>query len=244
MGRGGEESPDGTWPAGDYGLSFVLGMEHALDADHVVAVSTMVSQHRSLGRCSLVGICWGLGHTATLFLVGVLVILFKVRIPERLALSMEFAVGIVLVALGASVLSGFLRRRVHAHVHRHGGGRHAHFHSHAGGEHHDHEHPAARYGRSVLVGMVHGLAGSAALMLLILATIRDPLVALLYIPVFGAGSILGMLGISGLLGLPFVLTAERFAGIHLRLRMAVGTASLLYGLWIMVSAGAGGGLRC
>ncbi len=223
-------------------LGFLLGMEHALDADHVVAVSTMVSRHRSLVRSSLVGICWGLGHTATLFLVGVLVILFKVKIPERLALSMEFAVGIVLVALGASVLWGFLRRRVHAHVHRHGGEVHIHFHSHAAGEYHDHEHPSAGYGRSVLVGVVHGLAGSAALMLLILATIRDPMVALLYILVFGAGSILGMLGISALLGVPFVLTAERFAGIHQKLRMAAGAASILYGAWIMVSTGAGGGL--
>ncbi len=222
-------------------LGFVLGMEHALDADHVVAVSTMVSRHRSLVRSSLVGICWGLGHTATLFLVGVLVILFKVRIPERLAFSMEFAVGIVLVALGASVLWGFLRRRVHAHAHRHEGEIHVHFHSHASGAHHDHDHPSTGYGRSVLVGMIHGLAGSAALMLLILATIRHPLVALLYILVFGAGSILGMLGISGLLGVPFVLTAERFAGIHRKLGMAVGTASTLYGVWIMVSIVVGRG---
>ncbi len=229
-------------PLATLALGFLLGMEHALDADHVVAVSTMVSRHRSLARSSLVGICWGLGHTATLFLVGVLVILFKVRIPERLALSMEFAVGGVLVALGASVLWGFLRRRVHAHVHRHEREVHVHFHSHAGGEHHDHEHLSPGYGRSVLVGMVHGLAGSAALMLLILATIRDPLVGLLYILVFGAGSILGMLGISGLLGVPFVLTAERFAGIHRTLRMAAGTASIAYGAWIMVSTGAGGDL--
>jgi high-affinity nickel permease len=223
-------------------LGFVLGMEHALDADHVVAVSTMVSRHRSLVRSSLVGIFWGLGHTASLFLVGVVVILLKVRIPERLALSMEFVVGIVLVALGASILWGFLRRRVHAHIHRHEGEMHVHFHSHAGGAHHDHEHPSAGYGRSVVVGMIHGLAGSAALMLLILATIRDPLVALLYILVFGAGSILGMLGISALLGVPFVLTADRFAGIHRGLRMAAGTASILYGAWIMVSTGGSGGL--
>ena len=223
-------------------LGFLLGMEHALDADHVVAVSTMVSRHRSLVRSSLVGIFWGLGHTATLFLVGVVVILLKVRIPERLALSMEFVVGIVLVALGASILWGFLRRRVHAHIHRHEGEMHVHFHSHAGGAHHDHEHPSAGYGRSVVVGMIHGLAGSAALMLLILATIRDPLVALMYILVFGAGSILGMLGISAVLGVPFVLTAERFAGIHRTLRMAAGTASILYGAWIMVSTGTSGGL--
>lgn len=229
-------------PLATLALGFLLGMEHALDADHVVAVSTMVSRHRSLARASLGGICWGLGHAATLFLVGVAVILFKVRIPERLALSMEFAVGIVLVILGACVLRGYLAGRVHVHVHDHGGQTHFHFHFHAAAEGHDHDHPEPRLRQSLFVGMVHGLAGSAALMLLILATIRDPMVGLLYILLFGAGSILGMLGISGVLGVPFVLPAKWFAGTHRRLRMAAGAASILYGAWIMVSAGVGGGL--
>ncbi len=145
-------------------LGLLLGMEHALDADHVVAVSTMVSQHRSLRRSCLVGIFWGLGHTTTLFLVGLVVILFKVRIPERLSLCMEFAVGLVLVTLGASIL------------------------------------------------------------------------------VFGVGSILGMLGISTLLGHPFVLTAERFASIHQRIRIAAGATSVAYGVWIMAHVGIGEGL--
>src|SRR5574341_1584624 len=113
------------------GLGLLLGVEHGLDADHVVAVSTMVSQHRSLRRTSLVGIFWGLGHTATLFLVGLAVILFKLRIPDRLAQSMEFAVGLLLVGLGVSIVRGYFRGRVHAHTHRHEGRTHLHFHSHA-----------------------------------------------------------------------------------------------------------------
>lgn len=223
-------------------FGFLLGMEHALDADHVVAVSTMVSQHRSLRRASLVGIFWGLGHTATLFLVGLAVILFKARIPERLALSMEFAVGVVLVTLGASVVKGYLAGRVHAHAHEHGGEIHLHFHAHAASEGHDHQHPLPDYRRSLLVGMVHGLAGSAALMLLVLATIRSPAVGLLYILVFGGGSILGMLGISSLLGLPFILTAERFARLHQKIRIATGVVSIAYGAWIMAQVGMGEGL--
>src|SRR3974377_1731811 len=98
-------------------LGLVLGLEHALDADHVVAVSTMVSQYRSLRRSSLVGIFWGLGHSATLFLVGLAVILFKVSIPDRVALAMEFAVGAVLAILGASVVKSYYKGHVHAHTH-------------------------------------------------------------------------------------------------------------------------------
>lgn len=218
-------------------IGFLLGMEHALDADHVVAVSTMVSQHKSLRRASLVGVVWGLGHTTTLFLVGLAVILFRLRIPEWLAQSMEFAVGLVLVALGASIVRGYFSGRVHSHPHRHGGDTHLHFHSHAVAPGHDHEHPLLQHRRSLLVGMVHGLAGSAALMLLVLATIRTPILGLLYILVFGAGSILGMLGISTLLGVPCVLTAERSAAIHRKLRIAVGSGSVVYGVWILAQVG-------
>lgn len=220
-------------------IGFLLGMEHALDADHVVAVSTMVSRYRSLRRSSLVGIIWGLGHTTTLFLVGVLVILLKITIPGHLAVLMEFAVGFVLVALGASVVKGYLAGRVHTHAHRHGETVHRHFHFHAASPDHDHEHPLPQHRQTLLVGMIHGLAGSATLMLLVLATIRTPTLGLLYILLFGTGSILGMLSISTVLGVPFVLAAERSARIHARLRFAVGSASIAYGLWIMAHVGIG-----
>ncbi len=223
-------------------LGLVLGLEHALDADHVVAVSTMVSQYRSLRRSSLVGIVWGLGHSTTLFLVGLAVILFKVSIPDRVALGMEFAVGAVLVILGVSVVKSYYGRHVHAHPHWHGGDRHSHFHAHAGGLAHDHDHATSQPRQWLLVGMVHGLAGSAALMLLVLATIQTAALGLLYILVFGAGSILGMLGVSTLVGLPFVFTVQRSAALHRTLRVAVGGASLLYGVWIMLHVGLSQGL--
>lgn len=229
-------------PVTTLALGFLLGMGHALDADHVVAVSTMISRHRSLRRASLVGIFWGVGHTTTLLLSGALVILLKTTIPAWLALSMELGVGIVLVALGTSVVKGYLAGRVHAHVHQHSNEIHVHFHSHAAGEEHDHEHPFPDYRCSLLVGMLHGLAGSAALMLLVLATIRTPMLGLAYILVFGAGSILGMLGVSTLLGLPFVLTAKRFASIHRKIRIAAGATSVAYGVWIMASIAIAQGL--
>src|SRR5574341_2106457 len=209
-------------------VGLALGMEHALDPDHVVAVSTMVSQHRTLGRSSLVGVFWGLGHTATLTLVGLAVILLRVRIPDWLSPFTEAAVGLVLLALGASIVKGYFTEKIHAHVHRHGAEEHAHFHSHAGSEAHDHDHVAPGHRTSLLVGMVHGLAGSAALMLLVLASIRTPLSGLLYILTFGIGSIVGMLGISALIGLPFSLLGRRHAEVHRKLRLAAGGTSAAY----------------
>jgi ABC-type nickel/cobalt efflux system permease component RcnA len=223
-------------------IGLFLGMEHALDADHVVAVSTMVSQRGGLKRASLVGLFWGLGHTATLFLAGLVVILFKLSIPPRLALSMEFAVGVILVALGVSVVRGYIAGRVHAHAHRHGGEDHRHFHSHAATRDHAHGHAHPAHARSLLVGMVHGLAGSAALMLLVLSTISTPALGLLYIVIFGAGSVVGMLGMSTLVGVPFSLAAQRSASVQRTLRMACGSASIAYGAWILVRAGVVDGL--
>ena len=218
-------------------IGFLLGMEHALDPDHVVAVSTMMSQHRTLGRSALVAVSWGLGHTATLSLVGLAVILFNVRIPDWLAPVAELAVGLVLLTLGASIVKGYLTEKVHAHLHQHGGEVHMHFHSHAGGEGHDHQHRLLQHRTSLLVGMVHGLAGSAALMLLVLATIRTPALGLFYILTFGIGSIVGMLGISALIGLPFTRIVQRHAEVHQKIRLTAGATSMAYGFFLIATTG-------
>ncbi|MFQ5881757.1 MAG: sulfite exporter TauE/SafE family protein [Candidatus Methylomirabilales bacterium] len=218
-------------------VGFVLGMEHALDADHVVAVSTIVSHSRSLWRSSLTGIFWGVGHSLTLVMVGLVVLLFKVHIPERWALSMEFFVGLVLVALGGQILWQYRRKRVHAHVHSHGGEVHIHFHSHALGEDHDHDHHASHLRKPLLVGMIHGLAGSAALMLLVLTTVRSAAQGFLYILVFGVGSIVGMLLTSSLIALPFALTAARFQRINEAIRIVAGVVSIILGAAIMIEIG-------
>lgn len=218
-------------------FGFVLGMEHALDADHVVAVSTIVSHSRSLWRSAVIGVFWGVGHTLTLLVVGLVVILLKVNTPESIALSMEFLVGIVLVGLGVEILRGYRRKRVHAHAHSHGGTVHVHFHSHALGEDHDHDHDAAPSWKPLFVGMIHGLAGSAALMLLVLTTVQSTTEGLLFILLFGGGSICGILLLSTVIAIPFALTAGRLEPINEAVRLVAGLVSMVLGGSIMIEIG-------
>jgi high-affinity nickel permease len=220
-------------------LGFVLGLRHALDADHVVAVSTLASQHRSVVRSCLLGTFWGAGHTAALLAVSLLMIVFKVTISPALERSLETAVGVVLVLLGGHVLLRVLGDgTLHAHEHAHGGRPHRHWHVHLGAaagteESHGHTHLLRLGGRPFLVGLLHGMAGSAALMLLALAAIPSPLGILLYVLVFGVGSTLGMLVVSGLIGLPMALTAGRSRAAHVGLQVAAGAASVALGLWLV-----------
>lgn len=220
-----------------FGFGFLLGLKHATDADHVVAVSTIVSEQKSVARASWVGALWGLGHTASLLVAGLALVLLKLSIPAWVSHWLELAVAAMLVLLGANVLWKSSPVKFHRHVHRHDGEEHAHWHTHVGTEHPAlHDHPRVhRIGvglRPFLVGIVHGMAGSAALMLLVLATISSPWVALGYIGVFAAGSIGGMLSLSWLIGLPFALTASRFERWNLRVRLLTGLVSCLFGLYL------------
>ncbi|MBI5300627.1 MAG: urease accessory protein UreH [Chloroflexi bacterium] len=218
-------------------LGFTLGMEHALDADHVVAVSTIVSQNKHPLKAALVGTFWGIGHTTTLFLVGMAVIGFKLAIPEQLALSMEFLVGVVLFVLGAQIVWEYRAKKVHTHTHDHNGEIpvHPHLHSHADIAGHKH-HALSHQRKSLMIGMIHGLAGSAALMLIVLSTIRSPLEAIAYILIFGGGSILGMMLVSTLIGLPFALS-HRFVSLHRVIRFAAGAISIVLGMIVMYNIG-------
>jgi ABC-type nickel/cobalt efflux system permease component RcnA len=215
-----------------FGIGLLFGIQHALDPDHLIAVSTIVSEQKNLKGASLIGAVWGLGHTSTLFVVGLVVIGLRVTIPERLALSLEFLVAIMLVLLGLRILwQSFGVDKIHLHAHSHSPETHTHFHVHADPkEDHRHSHPFKSMRRPFLVGMVHGLAGSAALMLLVLGTIPSAVAGLIYIIVFGFGSVGGMLILSGLIGLPFVLTAERFTMLNRWIRVAAGGASILFGI--------------
>jgi len=214
------------------GVGFLLGIRHAADADHVAAVSTFVSQERSLVRSCLLGTFWGVGHTATLLLVGLTCVLFKFTISPRLAQGIEAAVGCALILLGGHVLLRSLGAwGIHRHEHTHDGHTHSHVHIHlAGRASHAHRHLLRRGARPFLMGMLHGMAGSAALMLLVLATIPSPLGALAYILVFGIGSTAGMLLLSGLIGIPFALTADRWHTANAALQGLTGAASLILGL--------------
>lgn len=218
-----------------FGLGFVLGLKHALDADHVVAVSTIVSQTKSLKKSLLAGAIWGVGHTITLLLVGLVILIFKLTIPDKLALSFELIVGVVLVVLGVDVLRKVIKEKVHLHEHQHGSSVHTHLHPHKESWSHDHTH------RSFVVGMIHGLAGSATLMLLVLTTVRSVFQGLFYILIFGIGSIIGMLIVSGIIGFPFLLLAK-FGKINNSVKILAGTISIVLGFTIMYKIGFVNGL--
>jgi len=219
-------------------LGFILGIKHALEADHVVAVSTIVSRDPRPLRSAMAGMFWGIGHTLTLFAAGIAVLFFKVSIPDRVALCFEFLVGAVLVGLGVQNLWHYWRTRFHAHSHA-SGETHTHFHSHR--EDHDH-HMRDRRRRSLLVGMLHGLAGSGALVLLVLGTIDSPLEGAAYILIFGLGSVLGMMVIGAAMAMPFSRSAQRIGGLTKRIQLLAGGVSVLVGVLVMVQIGLLGGL--
>lgn len=226
-------------------FGFVLGLRHAVEADHLAAISTIVGERKSILSSSLVGGLWGMGHTISLLVAGAAVILLGVEIGARTALALEFCVGLMLVALGANALRKLARGgRVHLHVHQHGGRTHIHPHIHGDStEEVPHTHHDLRLDtRTLVVGMIHGLAGSAALMLLILSTIESSTVGLLYIFVFGVGSIGGMMLMSALISLPIYFTAARFNRANLALRGMAGVFSLSFGLLMVYEVGFVGGL--
>ncbi|MET0103471.1 MAG: urease accessory protein [Sedimenticola sp.] len=212
-------------------LGFLIGMQHALEVDHVAAVASLATRDRSLAETARQGAVWGLGHTFTLFLFGGAVILLDTLIPENMARGLELAVGLMLVLLGADVLRRVIRERVHFHSHQHGEVAHFHAHSHERGrshaeDPHHHEHPQGFPLRSLLVGMMHGMAGSAALILLVLETITSPWLGLLYIALFGFGSILGMAILAAVISLPLRYSARGLTWAHNGFKTLVGLATI------------------
>jgi ABC-type nickel/cobalt efflux system permease component RcnA len=220
------------------GIGLLFGLKHATEVDHVVAVSTIVSQHRNVWRSAIVGALWGAGHTAALLIAGVFVLSLRVAIPNRVSDWLEFGVALMIIGLGATALWRALRKRsdVHVHEHSHDGVSHVHIHFHDQQTRHEaqraHTHAVAQVGvKPILIGVVHGLAGSGALTLLILAQIQSTWQGLLYLAVFGLGSIVGMLLMSGLIGLPFALTSRKLTTVHHRLQTAAAVVSLAFGFW-------------
>ncbi len=220
-------------PAGVLLLGLVIGLKHAMEADHVAAVSTIVaSNDKKLRRAPILGALWGLGHTATLFVAGLIVLLLAINIPERVSGTLEFGVGIMLVFLGVTTLTGFkagkfmrgiFRRHTHEHVHVHEDTGIVHSHEH---DHHNHRHSH----KSILIGMIHGMAGSGALMLVVLSTINSVPLGLAYIAIFGAGSIASMAAMSALIGLPFAKARHMKLSLALRYTAAIATLAIGAGL--------------
>lgn len=215
-------------------IGFLFGLYHAVEADHLAAVSAIVSERKSLLSATIIGGFWGVGHTISLFLIGVLVIFLKLQISESLEAKLEAVVGAMLIVLGLNALRKiFQSEKIHAHTHTHGGHAHTHIHAHKDEKAEKSHHFLRFTPRSVLVGMVHGLAGSAGLMLLVLPTISSPAVALIYILIFGVGSIVGMMLMSLLLGLPFHFTAGRFVQLNRLIRFCAGFFSFGLGVFMV-----------
>jgi ABC-type nickel/cobalt efflux system permease component RcnA len=249
-------------------LGLILGMRHATDTDHVIAVTTIVSAERRMSAATRIGIAWGLGHSLTVFLVGGAIILFKLTISPRLGMGMEFAVAVVLILLGFSTLARSSSRfgrllgiapkepdlLAHTHSHQHAGIRHLHPHAHSSGDEHlhaNHLQPVENRGkrfasgsheRAFGVGLVHGLAGSAAIALLVLTAIPSPILGLAYLAIFGLGTIIGMAIITTAIGLPMTLTAARLGGLNRTLLVGAGLLSLGFGLFLAYQIGIVDGL--
>ena len=223
-------------------LGFLIGMQHALEADHLAAIGTMAAgRHGGKRGLALRGAVWGLGHTLTLFAICAAVILLGLTLTERMAAALEFGVGVMLVLLGLDVLRRMRARRIHFHAHRHDGGRaHIHAHSHLGSaashaeDPHDHRHPEGFPRRALIVGLVHGAAGSAGLLALAVAATREAWAAVGYVLVFGLGSILGMAALSFVAAWPLG-AAERHAR-WLHRGLAFGAAALAVGIGLDVMA--------
>jgi len=218
------------------GIGFLIGLKHATEADHLAAVSTIVSERRSLLGSAVIGGIWGLGHTISLLVAGIFVLLLDFQISEQTERMLEFCVGVMLVLLGLNVLRKLVQGgTLHFHAHEHGARQHVHPHLHEPGVSDD---PNTHHGfsfspRPLIIGMIHGLAGSAALMLLVIPTIDSRPLGLLYIVIFGIGSIGGMMLMSLLVGLPFSLTALRFNRFNYLLQSVAGLISVGLGLFII-----------
>ena len=250
-------------------IGFVLGMRHATDPDHVIAVSTIVSRERSIVKAGWIGILWGVGHTVTIMVVGAGIILFDLAIPTRVGLTMEFSVGLMLILLGVLNLTGamtWISERFspahpqltgsHAHVHEHDSQVHLHWHSHSPRKEHHGESltPPEWMGggsnglgvfhtlRPLFVGLVHGLAGSAAVALLVLSTIREPKWAVLYLLIFGVGTVAGMMLITAAISVPFSFAGYKFAWLNKGLIFGSGLLSLGFGLFVCYQIGIVDGL--
>ncbi len=227
------------------GIGLVFGLKHATEVDHVVAISTIVSRNKNVFHSAIVGALWGMGHTASLLIVAVLVLSLRIAIPEKVSGWLEFGVAIMIICLGISALRRALQKNAHVHVHQHDhdGHTHTHIHFHENETGHApalpsrHSHALSRLGwKPVLIGMMHGLAGSGALMLLVLTQINSPWLGFLYVVTFGVGSIGGMLLMSALIGLPFAFSSRKLTSFQQSLQTLAAVFSICFGIWYAYKA--------
>jgi len=228
-------------------LAFLIGMSHALEADHVAAVSAMAARDTRVSSIVRTGAVWGLGHAITLTIFAGAALVLGLSFGDQLVGWLEFAVGLMLMGLGGHILYRLVRDRVHFHTHRHAlGTTHFHAHSHAGEAarahdalRHDHDHPPFPF-KSLFVGMMHGMAGSAALLILTASTAPTPGTGLIYMALFGLGSILGMAALSAVIALPIALSARILTQANTAIHLGIGLATFALGAHtVMVHFSAG-----
>lgn len=230
-------------------LGFVVGLQHAFEADHLAAVSALVSRKRGLREMTLRGAIWGIGHTLALLVISGLVLFSPWALPASFEAMAELAVGLLLIGLGTQVLYRLWRDRIHIHAHAHDDGEvHLHAHSHRdetvrhAKSAHDHEHPRWSWGswswKTLAVGLTHGAAGSAALTVFLAATLESRGAGIAYVLIFGLGSIVGMMALSAVIALPLSATARRLTWANHALQVAVGLASIIIGLRLALHQGA------
>jgi high-affinity nickel-transport protein len=205
-------------------LGFFLGMRHATDPDHVVAVTTILAREKRVSMAAAVGALWGLGHTFTILLVGGAIVVFGIVIPPRLGLTMEFSVALMLVLLGALNLAGIFKR------------------AHAIAENRRNRGVYGAAARPIAIGVVHGLAGSAAIALLVLAAVHTAMGAIAYLAIFCTGTMVGMMLMTSALALPIVATQSRFANVEQWIARGTGVVSVLFGLFMAYQVGIHDGL--
>ncbi len=223
-------------------LGFALGLRHATDADHIVAVSTLLSDGGGARRGAKIGAFWGAGHLLTIFAIGSVLVLLRVKIPSRVEWVLELMVALVLIALGVSTIYRCLTGRFHFHQHQHGGREHAHLHFHASQASHEHTGHSPQFSSHrapLLLGMAHGLAGTAGLALLVLTSIPTRTLGLLYLIVFGLGALAGMaafgLLLGGALSLPMTRATNRMKWLN-GMRLLAGASSGALGVVLVFRA--------
>jgi high-affinity nickel permease len=228
-------------------LGMTLGLRHALDPDHIVAVSTVVTEHKNPLRAFWIGLSWGLGHTTTLFLLGITVLVLRLTIPDRLVLAFEVATGVMLVFLGVQVAWRLRVRKVHGHQHMHQKVEHKHLHAHSDNQDHKLHHYLAGFGRpflrpkSYIIGCIHGVAGTAGLILLVLASLKSVWAGIVYILFFGIGSMLTMGLVTVVMSIP-MSASGRFPNLNRSVYFIAALASVVFGGFLIYEGWADDGL--
>lgn len=210
-------------------LGFVLGIRHAMEPDHMIAVSTIASQSRKLWQASLAGVFWGIGHTVTLFIIGLIFIMMKNDISEKWSLTLEFLVGIMLVYLGITAMLSIRKKQNHSHLHQHENMIHL------------TKVKKSTYYKSLFIGFVHGIAGSGAMVLLTMSTVQSVWQGAVYIMVFGLGTVIGMLIFTTIIGIPFIISMKRMVASK-ALILTTGMISTIFGIYYMYNLGVNDGL--